>query len=118
MGEEQRYLFDTFGSLVLPNAIEPADVELLKRTLKAPTEQFAPVEQASGPLHWGKEWRDLLDLPVVGPLLEELVGNPDFRDARLSRHPDREPLPTFRIDHINVHTHVQKGFPGAKLHGG
>ena len=27
-------------------------------------------------------------------------------------------LPTFRIDHINVHTHIKQGHPGQGLHGG
>jgi hypothetical protein len=44
--------------------------------------------------------------------LEDLIGNPERPvDGDLS-------LPTFRIDHINVHTHVKKGFPGGALHGG
>ena len=26
-------------------------------------------------LHWGKAYRDLLDMPQISPILEELVGN-------------------------------------------
>ncbi|MCY3860015.1 MAG: mitomycin antibiotics/polyketide fumonisin biosynthesis protein [Gammaproteobacteria bacterium] len=116
MTEEQRYLFDTFGYLVIPNALKKAQVEDLLTTLRTSTEQFPPIAQCEGPLHWGKIWRDLLDLPSITPLLEEIIGNHGVREGRAKQ--GLPYIPTFRIDHINVHTHVKKGFAGAVLHGG
>ena len=114
--EEQRYLFDTFGYIVLHDVVSLEQIEELKSTMRNPTEQFDPVDQREGPLHWGKVWRDLLDLPKLSPVLEDIIGNHGTRMAR--ERTGRDYLPTFRIDHINIHTHVKKGFPGATLHGG
>ena len=114
--EEQRYLFDTFGYIVLKNVLNLQQVEDLRATLKGPTEQFGPVAQSEGPLHWAQVWRDVLDLPTLSPVLEEIIGNHGTRRAREKQ--GRESLPTFRLDHINIHTHIKQGFSGASLHGG
>ncbi len=117
--DEQRYLFDTFGYLVIENAVTPAQVDAMKAGLKRPTEQWEPEDQAdAGPLHWDRIWRDLLDLPTLTPVLEELIGDHDLRDARGANADQQPALPTFRLDHINIHTHVQQGFGGGMLHGG
>ncbi len=113
---EQRYLFDTFGYLILPNVLTDEHVGELRSTLRQATEQFEPVEQQVGPLHWDKAWRDVLDLDTLTPVLEEIIGNHAIRNARAAAN--RRALPTFRLDHINIHTHVKKGFPGGHLHGG
>jgi hypothetical protein len=117
LSEEQSYLFDTFGYIVVPNVISGRQVERLQATLKQPTEQFAPVAQSDNPLHWDPVWRDLLDLPRLAPILEALVGNHAFRDAFIAAK-GIPPHPTYRLDHINVHTHVKNGFSGTELHGG
>ena len=117
MNEEQRYLFDTFGYFIVPDALTGLQVEQLRSTLKNPTEQWQPLDMNQNPLHWDPIWRELLDLPTLSPILEELLGNPGLTAMR-EASPEREPLPTFRIDHINVHTHVHKGFAGGMLHGG
>jgi hypothetical protein len=118
MDEEQRYLFDTFGYIVVPNALSEDQLTRLRSTLKHPTEQWQPEDESDGPLHWDVIWRDLLDLPLISPMLEELIGDPDFIALRAARAPDAIPLPSYRLDHINVHTHVKKGFKGGMLHGG
>ncbi len=112
MSEEQRYLFDAFGYLVLRDVVSGTQVEELRATLQAPTEQRDPVPLSRGPLHWSPAWRDLLDLPALSPLLEELIGN---HERSVDADPGR---PTFRIDHVNVHTHIKQGFAGGMLHGG
>ena len=112
MTEEQRYLFDAFGYLIVPDAVTQAQIEELRATLRMPAEQRDPVGRSEGPLHWSRAWRDLLDLPALSPILEELIGNSE-------RPVDGDPsLPTFRMDHVNVHTHIRKGFAGGILHGG
>ena len=116
MTEEQRYLFDTFGYLVLADVLTAAQVAALRASLRQPTEQFDPVAQDDGPLHWHAVWRDLLDLPTLTPILEEIIGNHAVREGRAAA--GRPPLPTFRLDHVNVHTHVRQGFAGGTLHGG
>ena len=116
LSEEQKYLFDTFGYVILPNVVTEDQIEELRSTLQYPTEQWEPVKMEDGPLHWSKVWRDLLDPPTLSPVLEDIIGNHGMRHGR-ERASDN-PLPTFRIDHINIHTHVSKGFKGAHLHGG
>ena len=116
MDDEQRYLFDLFGFIVVPDVLSQNQVSRLLSTLRGSTEQFPPVPQAEGPLHWDPIWRDLLDLPDISAILENLIGNPNLFRAREEKHED--PLPTFRLDHINVHTHIENGFKGGRLHGG
>ncbi|MDA0788114.1 MAG: phytanoyl-CoA dioxygenase family protein [Proteobacteria bacterium] len=117
MTEEQRFLFDTFGYIVVRNVVSDAQIQALKETLRQPVEQWDDASDQQGPLHWGEAWRDLLDLPGLSPILEQMIGNGPLLAARQGRAGEREPLPTFRIDHINVHTHIRKGFKGAMLHG-
>ena len=116
MSPEQKYLFDVLGYIVVPDVLSAEQIDRLRTTIQAPTEQFPPVPQTEGPLHWDAIWRDLLDLPVLAPILENLIGNPELLSARAKRHDS--PLPTYRLDHINVHTHVTNGFAGGQLHGG
>lgn len=117
MTEEEKYLFDTLGYIVVPEVLSSDQVSALRDTLKHGTEQFAPVPQSDNPLHWDKVWRDLLDLPKLTPVLELLLGNHEFREA-FTQAKGKAPHPSYRLDHINVHTHVKQGFPGGQLHGG
>ena len=116
MNEEQKYLFDLFGFILLRDVLTQEQVLKLRSTIRGGREQFPPAPQSEGPLHWDVIWRDLLDLPVISELLEGLIGNPNLLKAREDKY--EVPLPTFRLDHINVHTHVSKGFEGGRLHGG
>lgn len=50
-------------------------------------------------LHWHKAYRDLVDQPLVSPILSQLCGS------------------AFRLDHVNVHARPAT-FPGGRLHGG
>lgn len=121
LNEEQRFRFDAFGYVVVPDVLTAEQVRELRATLKRPTEQFESADQQVIPLHWSKVWRDLLDLPTLSPILEELIGNHGLRKALATRareDPSTRVLPTFRLDHINVHTHVGNGFQGGVLHGG
>ncbi len=117
MDETQRYWFDTQGYFVVPGVLDGEMLERLKQTMGPPIEQHDPAAKEDNPLHWSKEWRDLLDLPVLRPILVSLVGNHKFHEYRQGKYGD-DSLPTYRIDHINVHQHVAKGFKGMDLHGG
>lgn len=50
-------------------------------------------------LHWHRVYRDLIDHPLVSPILVQLCGS------------------AFRLDHVNVHARPAT-FPGGHLHGG
>ena len=55
----------------------------------------------AGVLHWDKAYRDAMAHPLIVPILEQLCGE------------------TFRLDHINVHTHdsMPERKQGGGLHG-
>lgn len=121
MDAEQRYHFGTFGFLVIPAVIGPAAVaELLAVSLKRGP-QLHGSERRGGILHWSRQFRDLLDLPILAPILEEICGD------RSGAFPSDGGLPTFRVDHINVHTpgafggsaddSAEHGTDGGRLHG-
>jgi hypothetical protein len=118
MNEDQRYLFDTFGYFIVPNVLTDLQVDQLRTTLRHPTEQWEPEDESTGPLHWDSIWRDLLDLPAISPILEQLIGDHGLMASRRPDADTREALPSYRLDHINIHTHVGKGFKGGMLHGG
>jgi ectoine hydroxylase-related dioxygenase (phytanoyl-CoA dioxygenase family) len=117
MDETQRYWFDSQGYFVVPGVLDEAQLAHLKATMGPPTEQHDPGAKEENPLHWSESWRQLLDLPVLRPILESLVGNHELRRFRENRS-GADFLPTYRLDHINVHQHVAKGFAGMDFHGG
>ena len=117
--EEQQYLFDAFGYLIIPDALTTVQIDRMKSTLRRSTEQWdAPEDKSEGPLHWDHIWRDLIDLPTLAPILEALIGDPGLKDRRIANAHAQELLPTYRLDHINIHTDRGQGFSGGMLHGG
>ena len=117
MNETQRYWFDTQGYFIVPNVLSEADLVGLRSTMGPAVEQHDPNAEHVNPLHWSPEWRALMDLPPLRAILESLVGNHELRKFRQTKYGEQF-LPTYRLDHINVHQHVEKGFPGMNLHGG
>ena len=95
MNDEQRFLYDMFGYIVVPGVLTQEQVDLLRSTIGHATEQWEPDHKHDAPLHWHSIWRDLLDLPTLAPILDDMIGTGG-----------RSESPTYRIDHINVHTHV------------
>ncbi|MCH2576588.1 hypothetical protein MK131_17555, partial [Candidatus Poribacteria bacterium] len=85
LSDEQRFLFDTLGYIIVHDLLSAKQVEALQSTLHIPDENSTTVVQDEGPLHWGKIWRDILDLPNLSPILEDLIGNPMLREARRVR---------------------------------
>ena len=110
MDAEQAYLFDLNGYIVVRNALAPDEVATLlavanerKRAGKEPRPELdkhgRPYQNDQYALHWHRVYRDLIDHPVVSPILEQLCG------------------PGFRLDHVNVHARPGT-FAGQTLHGG
>lgn len=101
----QAYFFDLNGFIVLPGLLDAGSLAELKRDAKG-VENNGPSSRTNfgnsegAVLHWNRAYRDLMAHPTVVPILQELCG------------------PRFRLDHINVHTHVADGYPGSSLHGG
>ena len=123
MNAHQRYLFDTRGVFTVPKVLTATQLAELNRIFDQIEASDDPALGGRGKmggddaLHWGAVYRELLDLPTISPILEELVGN--HRAGSCD-------VPTFRIDHINVHNRC-KGrnhpffagyFKGHDLHGG
>ncbi|MCS5567860.1 MAG: phytanoyl-CoA dioxygenase family protein [Pseudomonadales bacterium] len=119
LSPEQTSQFDAFGYLIIPDALTPSQIDRIKSTLRRPAEQWDNATHKSfGPLHWDPIWRDLLDLPTLSPILEALLGDPGLMARRIANIDRQEPLPTYRLDHINIHTDRGQGFLGGMLHGG
>lgn len=98
-------MFDLNGFIALPGLLTDEQVAELKADAKG-VENNGPSAQENfgnsdgGVLHWNRTYRDVMAHPGVVPILEELCGQ------------------RFRLDHVNVHTHVADGYPGSSLHGG
>ena len=82
MTDEQRFLFDLHGYLVVPGAL---DAETVTRMLAVMDEQSVnPPEENTDDyrfgafLRWSDDFRNLIDQPAIVPILEELLG-PRFR---------------------------------------
>jgi hypothetical protein len=108
MDEEQRFAFDTFGFLTVEDAIAPEQVAELKATVdgKGPDLHSQHADRGG---FWSQDFFDLLDVPALADILDEIYGG-----VRAGG------LPPFRVDHINVHTHgtFNKDFAGGTIHGG
>ena len=105
MTEQERYLFDLQGFLVVPNALDMEQLEALNALLDAHIAQDVAPDAGSHRfgklLSWGKPYLDLVDNPRISPHLEELLG------AR------------FRLDHDYADIiRTGKGPIGTTLHGG
>jgi hypothetical protein len=103
MNDEERYLFDLQGFLVLPGALSPDEVGTLNELIDAqrlpePGESVQS-QRFGGFLGWGQPFRDLLDHPRVMPYLQELLD------------------PAVRLDHY-YGIYMRRGTEGLKLHGG
>ena len=109
MNDRQRYLFDLNGYLVLRGVLYRDTVDRVKTALRTniekPDDAASIVSMPDGStrtinfLHWGQDFRDLLDHPAVTPILTELmsVGH--------------------RVDHY-YGMHHPKGTGMLPLHGG
>jgi hypothetical protein len=103
MNDEERYLFDVQGLLVLKGVLTPESVRALnalidEQRLPEPGEDVQS-QRFGGFLRWGQPFRDLLDHPRVLPVLQELLD------------------PALRLDHC-YGIYMRQGTSGLRLHGG
>ncbi len=108
MNEEQRFAFDTWGFLIVEDALTPEQVAELKASVDKRGAELHSQHKKNGGF-WSQAFVDLLDVPVVSALLDEIYGGAPAGG-----------LPAFRIDHINVHTHgvFNKNLAGGTIHNG
>ena len=104
MTEQERYLFDLQGFLVVPNALSRATIDQLNCTMDAKIAESCPIDMRThrfvGLLRWDSAYRNLIDNPSVVPYLEELLGE------------------QFRLDHdYSDIIRAGKGPIGTTLHG-
>jgi hypothetical protein len=105
MSDEDRYLFDLQGYLVIPDALDPPTVETLNaitdRMWAEDVESHETTHRFGGLLARDAEFLRIIDNPVVGPILETLLGA------------------QFRLDHDYLDV-IRNGIGpiGARLHGG
>ena len=111
MTEEQRYRFDVFGYVVVPEVLDMAAVQVLRETLRQGTEQFDPVARNESPLHWHAQWRALLDLQASGKARS--VGVSNFNESHLDEIAAAG-LPMPDANQIELHPWSQK--PGLLAH--
>ena len=105
MREDEKYLFDLQGFLVVENALSPAQVAALDRIAD---EQIATAGLVGETTHrfgdlldWGQPYIDLIDQPPILPYLEDLMGS------------------GVRLDHVYLDL-IRSGLSpiGSTLHGG
>jgi ectoine hydroxylase-related dioxygenase (phytanoyl-CoA dioxygenase family) len=102
LSQEERYLFDLHGYLVVREALTAQQVTVLNEILdeRLADADATEAEMTFGDLlKWGKPFLDLLDNPRIVPYLEELVD------------------PYFRLDH-DYAVVLRSGAGPLALHGG
>jgi hypothetical protein len=102
LSDEQKFLFDLEGYLVLPGVLSGGECGALNEL----ADEVWPRSEADGPFRreeaitlWGQPFLDLMDHPKVLPVLSALIG------SRL------------RIDH-DYCIFMQNGAPSQMIHGG
>ena len=100
--DEQKFLFDLEGYLVLPGVLSAAECDALSDLADEVWPRQAgdgPFRRAEAVSEWGQPFLDLMDHPAVLPVLAALIG------SRL------------RIDH-DYCIFMQPGAPSQPIHGG
>lgn len=105
MNQQELYLFDLQGYVVVENALTPEQVtalnHLIDQHLAAQPDPDKPWFRFDSLLSWGPPFRALIDNPRLRPYLEMLLGH------------------DFRLDHDYMHVIRQGPGPiGSHLHGG
>jgi hypothetical protein len=78
MTDEQRYLFDLQGFLVLKGVLDAATMQRMHADMEAHgvtnPENDPTKSRFTGFLAWGADWRNLIDHPKLVPVLTEILG--------------------------------------------
>jgi ectoine hydroxylase-related dioxygenase (phytanoyl-CoA dioxygenase family) len=98
MTEEQRFVFDLQGYLILPGVLDSATIERMLAAMDEhgvnPPEEKGDAYRFGDFLRWSEDYRALIDHPAVLPVLTEILG------------------PKFRLDHAyGMATRPGKGVP-------
>ena len=103
MNDEELYLFDLQGYLVIEGVLSATEVAELNRLVDdqqlAPPAESVESQRFGGFLLWAEPFRTLLDHPRILPYLEVLLGD------------------GFRLDHY-YGIHMATNTDGLRLHGG
>jgi hypothetical protein len=103
MTDEERYLFDLRGYLVIPGVLAEEEVAQLNALIDGreltPPDVSVESQRFGGFLGWDPRFRDLIDHPRILPYLLEMLG------------------PALRLDHA-YGIKMREGSPGLNLHGG
>ena len=79
MTEEQKYIFDVQGYLVVESVLSPGQVSTMVADMESQgirePENDPGKSRFGGFLRWGEEWRALIDQPRIFPILTELIGH-------------------------------------------
>lgn len=104
MNQQEKYLFDLQGYLVVPHALSAEEVAVLNKLMTVHIEREAPPDVRTHrfrPLAWEQPFVDLMDHPNVYAYLEELLGE------------------GFRLDHAQADLNrAGRGPAGTNPHGG
>ena len=105
MTEQERYIFDLQGFLVVANALSSEEVDKLNAIMDEHIDRECDADMSThrftNLLRWGKAYRNLIDNPAIVTYMEELVD------------------PRFRLDHDYADIiRSGKGPIGTRLHGG
>ena len=78
MTEEQKFVFDVQGYLVVEGVLSPEQIETMvadmeRQGIREP-ENDPGKSRFGGFLRWGEAWRGLIDHPRIFPILTELLG--------------------------------------------
>lgn len=139
MNDTQRTAFARDGYIIIPNAVPPAQLaalnaeydahlqggKLLRYDESTEDERWQTTDRHGnkyrGRRMWSQPYRDLIDNPLVLPVLRELLGDPKWGHA----HPalPEQLRPRIRLDHDNIHyqgpvAEGAKPSRGNHLHGG
>ena len=82
MTEEQRFVFDLQGYLVLPGVLDSATIARMLDQMDthgvSPPEEKGDAYRFGDFLRWSDDYRALIDHPAILPVLAEILG-PKFR---------------------------------------
>lgn len=104
MNDEERFLFDLRGYLVIPDVLDAETVRLMNAWIDAKALEDPQFQGQTGnkhienPITWGPLFQNLMDHPRILPILREILGE------------------RFRLDH-DYAIFLKPGHTGLKLHG-